>query len=525
MARGGPRSVVLGVDSLDLALLRRWSAQGLLPFFASMLSDGSLVSLSTVSRVLQGAVWPSLLSGRSPGHHGSYFLTQLTNGTYDFDGVEADHAEPDPYYGVLDSNGVRCAIVDIPNDLPAKGFTGLQVVDWLTEFQYWRFSAAPAGTRSDIRRKLGTLNPRGGYGPTIDSLAGHRQLRERLERSIGMKSALAAELLGRADFDHLFLVFAEAHKAGHFLWKYMDATHPDHVPAEEYLRDALLGIYQRLDTEVGRLAELARQDNLLIFSDHGMQANYRGDQFIAPILRHLGLSAPTQPAQSPGSALGSEPATAVAAGSGGKLRAALRSAVMSWAPESVLRPLRRHFGAAARVDWKQTRVFQLPTDRNSYLRINLRGREPDGTVAPGAAYNELLDLLESEFKALRNAQTGRPAVEAVFRVHEMYPGPRRDDLPDLAILWSSEAPIHAIESSRFGRLEHRVREDRSGNHRPEGFILARGPAIRSGVRAHGDVMQVAGTLLALHGIPVPSHYEQPPLRELLRSPPDSTGDA
>jgi predicted AlkP superfamily phosphohydrolase/phosphomutase len=160
--------------------------------------------------------------------------------------------------------------------------------------------------------------------------------------------------------------------------------------------------------------------------------------------------------------------------------------------------------------------MHLPTDRNSFLRVNLRGREPDGIVAPGKEYDALLAHIESEFRALVNVDTGRPAVEEVYRIQELCPGPRVNELPDLAILWSSEAPIAAVESPRLGRFDLRVREDRTGNHRPGGFMLARGPKIRRAVKdMHGHLLQLPTTLLALHGVPRPDHYEMPALDELL----------
>jgi predicted AlkP superfamily phosphohydrolase/phosphomutase len=507
------RTVVLGVDSLDLLLVERWAAQGLLPFFKSMLRDDALVRLSAVSRVLQGALWPSLLSGRSPGHHGTFYLTQLTSGTYNLDQVEADHAPSDPYYARLEANGVRCAIVDIPNDMPIQGFKGLHVVDWLTEFQFWRFAAQPGAIKRQIEDRLGALSKAGGYGPTRDSVEGHRLLRGRLEKSIAMKSTFAKALLERRDLDHIFVTFAEAHKAGHFLWKYMDPSHPDHVETEPYLRDSLLGIYRLLDQQLAELAgQLTVRDNLIIFSDHGMQANYRGDQFIGTILERLGLYTAQR-----ASHLKDVSAQLSGAGNASyRVRATLRALIIGIAPESIGRKLRRWFGAAGRVDWSQTRVFSLPTDRNSYLRVNLRGREPEGIVARGKEYEELLKFIEGEFRALVNAETGKPAVEAVFRVQELFPGRRADDLPDIAILWHSDVPINAVESPRLGRIEIRVREDRSGNHRSEGFLLARGPGIQPQVRdLYGDIMQIPGTMLALHGITCPDHYEMPPLNDLL----------
>src|SRR5262245_34436699 len=159
-ARG--RTVVLGVDSVDWLLLERWCPKGLLPFFDSLLKNSSQARLSTVSRVLQGSVWPGVLSGCSPGQHGIYYLTQLTNRTYNLDLVDATHAPLNPYYLQLEANGVRCALVDIPNDIPVPGLKAVQVVDWLTEFQFWRFSAHD-GTGRGIDTPLETLNEGGGY--------------------------------------------------------------------------------------------------------------------------------------------------------------------------------------------------------------------------------------------------------------------------------------------------------------------------------------------------------------------------
>lgn len=529
MTSARKRTVILGVDSVDLLLVERWRAEGLLPFFDSMFRTATRVRLSTVSRVLQGALWPTLLSGRSPGTHGTYLNDQLTSGTYNLDPVSADHADLAPYYLELEANGIRCALVDIPNDLPRPHMRGMQVVDWLTEFQYWRFQTSHPADREVIERRFGTVEPDGGFGPTIPTLEGYRNLRRKLERSIRMKGALTRELLERRDLDHVFVVFGEPHKVGHHLWKFMDPAHPDHQEAEPFLRDAVLAIYQQIDRQLGELAScLSPQDNLLLFSDHGMQANYRGDHLIAPLLQRLGMCAPGQrPVIESGKEVAElAPMEAGHADSGGpgsrgparkrSLRRFAPALVRKLAPEFVRNFLRRRYGAASRVDWSRTRVFHLPTDRNSYLRVNLRGREPAGIVEPGREYDELLSRLEKEFRALVNAETGKPAVDEVFRPREMFPGPRIDDLPDLVILWSAAAPINCVESPSVGRISQRAHEDRSGNHRAEGFIFARGPSIRRHeAELLGDIQQIPSTLLALHGVPIPARFEMAAIQDLL----------
>ena len=448
------------------------------------------------------------MSGRSPGYHGTYFLTQITNGTYGLDRITAERVKSVPYYGLLDDHGVRCAIVDFPHVMPIDGFNGLHIVDWLSEFQTWRFTVQPSLRKREIEERFGILKPTGGYGSTADSLDGHRELRRKLETTLEMKSRLAKELLERDDLDHICVVFGEAHKAGHFFWKYMDPSHPDHVDVEPYLRNGVRDVYQLIDRQLGELAhQITPRDNLVIFTEHGMQANYRGDQFVVPILQRLGLC---------GAEHGSRATPITTPTACRSARAALYAQFKRMAPEFLVRSLRRRFGAAKHIDWRRTQVFQLPTDRNSFLRVNLLGREPEGIVAAGKEYDELLTHIENEFRALVNVDTGRPAVEAVFKIHELCPGPRVDELPDLAILWSSDAPIASVESPRLGRFDLRVREDRTGNHRPGGFLLARGPRIRHQVGdMSGHLLQLPTTLLALHGIPRPNHYEMPALNGLL----------
>jgi predicted AlkP superfamily phosphohydrolase/phosphomutase len=341
----------------------------------------------------------------------------------------------------------------------------------------------------------------------------HRMLLENLMVGVRQKSALIRDVLNRPDLDFMFAVYGEPHKAGHFLWKYMDEAHPDHIPTPD-LNNALRKIYQLIDRELAALTDmLGEDDNLLVFSDHGMQANYRGEHMVELILERLGLGGPTTNArQNSTTTTGSaQPIQNISRAVRGTLHRWLRR----FAPAKFTRKLRDRFGVSTRVRWGEVRAFPLPTDRNSYIRINLRGREPDGTVSAGGEHQQLVAMLEREFRALVNAETGKLAVEEVFRPQDVYPGPHSNELPDLAILWSSESPVNVLQSPSMGRLEARFVEQRSGNHRPEGFLLARGPRFKSGQRIiQGDVLQIAPTLLALHGVPLPPEYAEGPIGEL-----------
>jgi predicted AlkP superfamily phosphohydrolase/phosphomutase len=129
------------------------------------------------------------------------------------------------------------------------------------------------------------------------------------------------------------------------------------------------------------------------------------------------------------------------------------------------------------IDFKNSKAWVLPTDLQGFIRINLSGREPQGNVS-AAEYDVLLNEIESCLLALKNADTGEPIVEKVFKIRRLYPqSPYTDLLPDLSVLWCNK-PVKRIDSPAFGEIQvPPLTIRRSGNHRPEGFCFASGPNI------------------------------------------------
>jgi predicted AlkP superfamily phosphohydrolase/phosphomutase len=507
-----PRTIDIGLDALDYKLVERWSSAGELPCLKELLATCPTVKLSTPSRVLQGTVWPSVLTGVGPGHHGLYFQTQLRNGTYALTEKFADHVRLKRFYQHMADAGLRCGLADIPTDSPARDMRGLQVVEWATEFKYWRYATVPRSFARYMRSHIGE-NPMTAHWNSGDSQESHTRLCAALETSTRMKAKLGRDLIKRKDLNLVFCVFGEAHKAGHWLWKYHDETHPNHESASAVLKDGLLNSYKQIDRAVAEMLELVTpDDNLIVFSDHGMQPAYRGEHLIDLILEKLGLLAYSGNPKSQASN-DRPPRQSKASQRFQHAKLALKRNL----PQALLAALSKQKNSFATLDWQKTRVFSLPTDRNSHLRLNLRGREPMGIVAPGAEYEALLDHLESALKALINPLTGSAAVEEVFRVRKLFPGERAEDLPDVTVLWNAEAPIDEVSSTQVGVIRRPIRELRSGNHREEGFLLARGPNFKQGRGEYkGHILQIAPTLLHLHGLASPDQYEMPPLEDILK---------
>ena len=176
--------------------------------------------------------------------------------------------------------------------------------------------------------------------------------------------------------------------------------------------------------------------------------------------------------------------------------------------------LRDQLGAqeqAANIDWSKTRAFTLPTDLEGCIRINLKGREPQGIVEPGREYSELCEEIRARLLELTNPAKGTPAVRRVWLRNEVFPGERQEQLPDLIVTWNDEAPFKSLASPRFGSIEGDNADPRPGTHSPYGFLLAAGVGIPSGIQGSGRLVDVAPTAMKLLGLTLPANLDGVPL--------------
>jgi predicted AlkP superfamily phosphohydrolase/phosphomutase len=171
------------------------------------------------------------------------------------------------------------------------------------------------------------------------------------------------------------------------------------------------------------------------------------------------------------------------------------------------------------IDWNTTKAFAAFCDLDGYIRINLRGREPSGIVEPGAEYDELCEQIVEGLRTFVDGDTGEPVVDAVARLDELYPEGRMcHHLPDLMIRWSPRpaAKHRVIRSTRYGTIPwptpgHHP-QGRSGNHRPDGFFVARGDRIQPETPIEdAHILDLVPTAYSLLDLPVPGHLPGRPL--------------
>jgi predicted AlkP superfamily phosphohydrolase/phosphomutase len=458
------------------------------------------------------AVWPTFYSATETGHHGWYYGKLWLPDRMRFEYGDDSWLHQRPFWETLPPD-LESVIFDVPYIARApRSFNGIFVSGWQTHDQLGRFEYPPGAWR-DLERRHGrpAMKAERFGRQTVGSLV--RIRREALD-GLEQTGSIAASLLTSRKPDLFMLVLGGVHRATHYLWDLSQVdAHGLDATTRELLEGARDEVYEAADRTLARILEAAPDDaRVLVFALHGMTRNRGWAERFEAIVSAIERGGGAPPAR----------------GFLYRLRGRL--------PWRLVRQVTRRipFGANQRLlplwsagkhRWAETRFFALPCDVNGFLRINLKGREARGIVEPGPEYEALLDELEAAFESLRTIETDEPIVAEVARTDavEAGRGPRRHLLPDLIIRWNpiDATTVSGVTSDRYGALRWEPgaphTSGRSGNHRPEGWLVACGPDIGNGPHLRCDALDLVPTLLRwlgqdpgdAHGRPVPELSPHP----------------
>lgn len=500
------RLLVLPLDMADGDLIRYWSGQGLLPHFASVISSGTWVDLESTSQVLHTSTWPTFATGVHPGKHGIYFPYQAKPGCQLAQHVKADQYGAQTFWHLADQQGCRCVIYDVPETFPESGFRGKAVFDWGTWAWYGTPCAQPAVLLKNLKSRFGRY-PLGFEAKRLGARMPQLTVMEQgLLRSVEYKRSTTQWLLKQQPWDLAVAGFCEPHPAGHYLWPAdVDSVHG----ANEDQMAALLRFYVALDRALGALVDDLPGDTALFFvSGDGVCPNRCAWYLLPAVLERLEYTCAFMSDHGTGA-----PRSLVGRAKG-LMSAQVRRRIANLLPWWV----RDKLGArtqAANIDWSKTRAFTLPTDLEGCIRINLKGREPQGIVEPGREYSDLCEEIRARLMELTNPVMGTRAVRKVWIRNEVFPGERQEQLPDLIVTWNNEAPFKSLASPRFASIEGDNADPRPGTHSSVGFLLAVGAGVPSGFQSSGRLVDVAPTVMKLLGLTAPANMDGVPLSGLI----------
>ncbi len=261
------------------------------------------------------------------------------------------------------------------------------------------------------------------------------------------------------------IVFETTDSIQHMFFRYLDKAHPALKAAPARMSAAVIeDLYKKMDGLVGRVAAgLGKRGVLVVMSDHGFKSFRRGVNLNSWLHQNGYLT--------------------LASG---------RTESGEWFKD---------------VDWTRTKAYALGLGG---LYLNLKGRESQGIVEPGAEAAALKAELGRKLGAIKDGGNGPAAITHVYDREAVYAGPYKDNAPDLIIGYNEG--YRASWDGVTGVVNAVVIEDNtkawSGDHCID-------PALVPGVlfsnlkikRPDPSIMDVAPTVLELFGIVPPAHMD------------------
>jgi predicted AlkP superfamily phosphohydrolase/phosphomutase len=500
-----PRVLAVGFDGGDPEWIAHWLAQGRLPALARIARDGVFARAKAPFSSLLDAQWVSLSTGTDPGAHGHYFHRQPRAGDLAFHATR-NGSHLHPFWAALPPAGRRAVVIDVPKTRLVDSDAIVQVIGWGEKFPMLRTSR-PAGLLREIEVGVGA-HPIGSVAPDIGGDRAARRLLERILRGVDLRMEFTTRLMRETPWDLFLTVFSESHIAGYdFFPRGLAIGAPSPGPDADGWRP-IRHVYERIDQALGQLwAEAGPETDIVVFSPHGLRERFDSFGVLAPVLRALGYLVPPPP-RAPD----------------------LVQRVRDFLPYGVRERINRLLSTekqsalvsrflAASCDWPRTRAYceDVTRENQPWIRLNLRGREPFGTVDPGREYDGLCAEISEELGLLRTHPGGVEAVRAVVKARDAYSSAHADQLPDLIVEWNDRAEMSAVTHPRLGVIPGDVPTLRATTHSGWAFIAACGPSIEAGARLHEPcTLDLAPTILHLLEVAAPKECSGRLLTEALR---------
>lgn len=488
-------TIVFGIDGGEWNVVDPLLAEGHLPNLSRLVETGVRGELASIKPPVSPPAWNSIQTGTNPGKHGIYDFSSFDE-RYRRRSVSSVDRQATPFWRVMNDHEVTTGLFKLPFTYPpdeVDGFfvTGFPTPDTVDDHAYPPSVRETVGEPSQLFESY-QHRDEGNY-------VGFKQnLLDVAER----QTDLLLDLLKERDPEFLLTVFDGSDRLQHFFWKYVDESHPRFESHPE-LSSAFREYYEVIDEGIGRVLDQTNgEPNVLVVSDHGFE-KLGYDVYVDEWLEEAGFLSREDPESSLGR-LNRSAGDVIKRAWDVVKRLGLDSHVESILPETVFERGREEAlqnPTHRLTDWEETSVF-FSTLSGQSMFVNLEGRFAEGTV-PESEYDDVVASLREGLLELTHPETGDQLVEAVYRADEIYDGWAIDQAPDLVI---ETSPVYTMKggwSESLVQPSSQHGTDRSGGHREEGMLVASGPDFRNGAIEGGSVLDVAPTLLYLHGCPIP----------------------
>jgi predicted AlkP superfamily phosphohydrolase/phosphomutase len=281
------------------------------------------------------------------------------------------------------------------------------------------------------------------------------------------------------DWDLLVGVIESTDRVQHMMWRLIDPKHPlyDAALAAKY-GDSIERVYRHADEFVGEVVRHAGPGMpILIVSDHGFHTWRKAVNLDTWLVQNGYMTLKGQ--------------------------------------QGADKKLADLFGGGTfweNVDWSRTRAYAMGIGQ---IYFNLRGRESQGIVSPGAEASTLADELAKKLLTITDPEDGTPIVRAVYKRDDIYSGPYLSNAAELQVGMNDGYRV-SWQTTLGGSPPGIVyKNDRkwSADHGGYDYAITSGILVsnRPIVTKQPRIIDIAPTVLRFFGLSVPGDIDGKPL--------------
>ena len=482
--------LLIGWDGATFSLLDPLMRKGIMPNLEKALGRGVRSDLLSIIPPLTPPAWTSMVTGRSPGHHGVFdFFQKESADSLHLRLALSSHVRAETLWTLANREGKRTTVLNFPVTFPPPQVQGTMISGgWLTWRQF-KLACHPQGLYDEIRDikdldlKALVLDmsheEKAVEGCSSEEKLAFVENHTRRERHW---FKILSYLMDRKPAEFVSILFDGTDKIQHLCWPTLSAWAEDAQEAQrgDPILAACLEYYGEIDRTLGWLMDRMEEDtHLLLVSDHGFGES-RDIFFVNQWLRDNGL--------------------------------------LYWKEDQIPQATdERHLGMARisrhafEMDWDRTRAFAATPSSNGIHVLPLGNGDARDSSTEGK--KALVEEIIAKLAEVRSPTTGRPMVDRVWKREEAFPGPHGSLAPDLTLsLWDG-----GLVSILASETAVRKRPDPVGVHRFEGIFVGVGPGFVEGRRAEAmSLLDVAPLATHLLGLPVPAAMEGHPPQAALK---------
>jgi len=505
MSRPHKKVLIIGIDGGTWNVFGPAIERGHMPNLKALRDGGCFGALRSTDPPVTPTAWTTMMTGVNPGKHGVYGFEHYDPATNRLHFTNSQSIRFETMWSYLSRLGYRVASLNVPQTYPPFPVNGVMVSGYGCPGKSFNYTYPP-----ELKQLIDGRIP--DYDMALHWEKGDVNDLRLLERNMAycMRSFDAIHDMVRLvedkyGWDVMLAEIQQIDIAEHHIYRLLT---PEGWRERPEMERPVVDMLNHLDAVIGKLAErVSGPDELLILaSDHGLgpfKAKVKPNNLLCEwgfLKKRSGLRW-----------LGTKMKRSV-------LRMLGRKMTSGKGSESVADKLK--------LDWSGTRAFVAHTEPHAFLFLNLKGRQPEGIVEPGEQAREIVEELRARFLDVRDPVTGGKIFAAAQTPQEMF-GVSDEKARDVAELILAVEDGYLPGRSPGGTDFFKASSNNiGGSHYREGMFLLSGARVERGRRMDADIADIAPTVYAALGVPLPEGLDGKALESAFAEPlATTTGDS